>query len=117
MHTDLFNWRGNYMPKMPPIHLEGSFLGGPPLKALLFVAATSLGLFAWVLSPILALLVLIGMFALLPIERRARISFVVIGCLSICLGAALAVGDLPFSQIAALKLYGSPCLAAISGML
>jgi predicted cation transporter len=105
------------MPKMPAIHVEGSFLGGTPRKAWPFVVAIALGVLAWVLSPMMALLVLIGVTVLLPIERRARMSLVIIGCLSICLGAALAVGDLPFSQIAALKLQGSPCLETISGML
>ncbi|MCX6676427.1 MAG: DUF1646 family protein [Methanothrix sp.] len=91
-------------------------LEGTPLKAVLTAMVVVLGLFAWILSPVLALLVLIGMAGLLPIERRARTSLVIIGCLSIGLGAALATGDLPISQIAALKLQGSPYQAAISGM-
>jgi predicted cation transporter len=91
-------------------------LEGTSLKAVLTAMVVMLGIFAWVLSPILALLVLIGLAGLLPIERRARTSLVIIGCLCIGLGAALAAGDLPFSQIAALKLQGSPYQAALSGL-
>jgi len=91
-------------------------LKGTPLKIVLTAMVVVLGLFSWMLSPILAIVVLIGMAGLLPIERRARTSLVIIGCLSIGLGAALATGDLPFSQIAALKLQGSPYQAAISCM-
>jgi predicted cation transporter len=92
-------------------------LKGTPLKVVLTVMVVVLGLFAWILSPILALLVLIGMAVLLPIEHRARTSLVIIGCLSVGLGAALATGDLLVSQIAALKLQGLPYQAATSGML
>jgi predicted cation transporter len=97
------------MLQMPP-------LKGTPLKIVLTAMVVVLGLFSWMLSPILAIVVLIGMAGLLPIERRARTSLVIIGCLSIGLGAALATGDLPFSQIAVLKLQGSPCQAALSCM-
>lgn len=83
-------------------------LEGTPLKAVLTVMVVVLGLFAWILSPVLAFLVLIGMAGLLPIELKARASLVIIGCLFIGLGAALATGDLSISQIAALKLQGSP---------
>ena len=96
--------------------LQVSELKGTSQKVVLTAMVIMLGLFAWVLSPVLALLVLIGVAGLLPIERRARTSLVIIGCLSIGLGAALATGDLPFSQIAALKLQGSPYQAAVSGM-
>jgi len=96
--------------------LQMTPLKGTPLKIVLTAMVVVLGLFSWMLSPILAIVVLIGMAGLLPIERRARTSLVIIGCLSIGLGAALATGDLPFSQIAALKLQGSPYQAAISCM-
>jgi len=96
--------------------LQMTPLKGTPLKIVLTAMVVVLGLFSWMLSPILAIVVLIGIAGLLPIERRARTSLVIIGCLSIGLGAALATGDLPFSQIAALKLQGSPYQAAISCM-
>jgi predicted cation transporter len=89
-------------------------LMGTPLKVVLTAMVVVLGISAWILSPVLALLVLIGMAGLLPLEKRARTSLVIIGCLSIGLGAALATGDLPISQIASLKLQGSPYQAAIS---
>jgi len=105
------------MQQMTLTHVKGFLFKGATLKALLATMVVVLGLFAWFLSPILAFLVLIGVVGLLPIERRARASLLIIGCLSIGLGAALATADLPISQIAALKLQGSPYQATISGML
>ncbi len=103
------------MLKMIPIRAEGSILKGTPLKASLAAIVVVLGLFAWTISPILAFLALLGVVGLLPIERRVRTSLVLIGCISIGIGAALATVDLPLSQIAALKLLGSPIQAAVSG--
>ena len=97
--------------------LQMTPLEGMSLKAVITAMVVVLGLFALSLSPVLALLILIVMAWLLPIERRARTSLLMVGCFSICLGAALATVDVPISQIAALKLQGSPYLAAISGML
>jgi len=103
------------MLKMFPIRAEDSFLKGTPLKASLTAIVVVLGLFAWTISPVLAFLALLGVVGLLPIERRVRTSLVIIGCISIGIGAALATVDLPLSQIAALKLLGSPIQAAVSG--
>jgi predicted cation transporter len=103
------------MLKMIPIRAEGSILKGTPLKASLAAIVVVLGLFAWTISPILAFLALLGVVGLLPIERRVRTSLVLIGCISIGIGAALATVDLPLSQIATLKLLGSPIQAAVSG--
>src|SRR5512137_649578 len=61
---------------------EGAFLW-----AILSVIVVALGLCAWILTPILPLLVLVGALILLPIKGRARIGFLIIGCLSIGLGA------------------------------
>jgi predicted cation transporter len=97
--------------------LSSSLLVGIPLKATLSVIAVVLGLLAWILTPILPLLVLIVAAKLLPIGGKAKTGFLIIGCLSIGLGAALSTGDLPISQIAALKLLGSPYQTTISGML
>jgi len=94
--------------------LQMTPLEGTSLRAVIIAMVVVLGLFAWSFSPVLALLMLIVMVWLLPIERRARTSLLIVGCLSIGLGAALATGDVPISQIAALKLQGSPYLAAIS---
>jgi len=91
-----------------PIHIEGSLLEGSRLKVVLAVIVVVLGLSAWLLTPILPLLVLIGAVRLLPIGGgRVRTGFLIIGCLSIGLGAALSTADLPSSEIAALKLLGS----------
>ena len=73
----------------------------------LSVIVVALGLSASILTPILPLLALIGAVRLLPIGGRIRTGFLIIGCLSIGLGAALSTGDLPSSEIAALKLLGS----------
>jgi predicted cation transporter len=89
-------------------HKENSFLAGTPQKAIFVVMAALLGLLAYIITPILPLLVLFGVARLLPMEHRMRTSLLLIGCLSIGLGAALTTADLPFSQIAALKLHGSP---------
>ena len=90
-----------------PNHIEGSLLEGTLLKVVLSVIVIVMGLSASILTPILPLLVLIGAVRLLPIGGRVRTGFLIIGCLSIGLGAALSTGDLPSSEIAALKLLGS----------
>ena len=86
--------------------IEGSFLEGTPLKVVIFLIVVVLGLSAFVLTPIMPFLALIGVAMLLPIERRARTSLMIIGCLSIGLGAALSTADLPSSEIATQKLLG-----------
>lgn len=99
-----------YMPQMIS-------LGGTSIKVLSIALVVMLGIFSWVLSPVLALLVLVVAARLLPVERRARAGLVIIGCLCIGFGAAIAAGDLPIiSQIAALKLLGSPYQAALNGI-
>ena len=103
------------MRRMFSIWAEGSFLKWTSLKALLTAIVAVLGLFAWTISPVLAFLALFGAVGLLPIERRVRTSLAIIGCISIVIGAALATMDFPLSQIAALKLMGSPVQAAVSG--
>jgi predicted cation transporter len=90
-----------------PNHIEGSLLEGTLLKVILSAIVVVLGLSASILTPILPLLVLIGAVRLLPIGGRVRTGFLIIGCLSIGLGAALSAADLPSSEIAALKLLGS----------
>ena len=92
-------------------------LEGPSGRAVLTAIVIVLGLFASIFSPLLSVLLLIGVVALMPIDRVARVSLAIIGCISIGLGAALATGDLPVSQIATLKLFGSPVQAAISSII
>lgn len=87
--------------------IEISFLERTPLKVVVSLIVVLLGLSAFVLTPILPFLALIGIAMLLPLERRARTSLVIIGCLSIGLGAALSTADLPSSEIATQKLLGS----------
>jgi predicted cation transporter len=97
--------------------VEASFFEGASLKVVLTIMVVVLGLLAWIITPVLPLLALIGAAKLLPIERGARASFVVIGFAAIGLGAALTTADLPLSQIAILKLQGSAYQATLSGML
>jgi len=89
-------------------HKEGHSLAGTPLKAIFILAAALLGLLSYIITPILPILALIGAARFLPMEHRMRTSLLLIGCLSIGLGAALTTVDLPFSQIAYLKLHGLP---------
>jgi predicted cation transporter len=108
---------GAFFGRIPSLNrIEGSFLKGIPLKAGISLVAVVLGLFSLVLTPILPFMALIGVAKLLPLDRRARTGLVIVGCLSIALGAVLTAGDLPSSQIAAMKLLGSPNQAALSGM-
>lgn len=86
---------------------EASLLKGDFFKVILSILVAGLGLSASILTPIFPLVMLIGAARLLPIRGRAQMSFLIIGCLSIGLGAALSVGDLPSSEIAILKLMGS----------
>jgi predicted cation transporter len=100
-----------------PNDVQNTQLVRIPLKAVLFVSLVLLGLSAWILTPLLPLLALIVAARLLPIGGRAKMSFLIIGALMIGLGAALSTSDLPLSQIAVLKMLGSPYQATISGML
>ncbi len=96
--------------------LDVSFFEETPLKPALTITVVMLGLLSWIVTPILSVLVLIGVAKFLPIENRVRASLLVIGCISIGLGVALNAMDLPLSQIAALKLLGPPNQAPISGI-
>lgn len=109
---------GTFIRRMLQLNrVDVSFFEGTPLKAVLTIIVFALGLLSLVVTPILPFLVLIGVAKLLPIESRARASLLVIGCISIGLGVAMTTADLPLSQIAALKLQGSPYQATITGML
>jgi len=89
-------------------HIDASLLKGGFLMAVLSIVVVMLGLSASILTPVLPLIMLIGVTRFLPIGGgRAKMSFLIIGCISIGLGAALSVADLPSSEIAILKLLGS----------
>ncbi len=88
-------------------HRNASLLKGAFLMVVLSSIVVTLGLSASILTPILPLVMLISAVRLLPIGGgRARMGFLIIGCLSIGLGAALSTADLPSSDIATLKLLG-----------
>jgi predicted cation transporter len=111
---------GAFLRLIPSLNrAEGPLLKGIPLKVGISLVAVVLGLSSMVLTPILPFLALIGVAKLLPLDPRARASLVIIGCLPIAIGTVLTLttGDLPSSQIAALKLLRSPTQAALSDML
>jgi predicted cation transporter len=100
-----------------PNDVQGTLLERIPLNAVLFVSLVLLGLSAWILTPLLPLLALIVASKIFPIKGRAKASFLIIGALLIGFGAAVSTSDFPLSQIAAMKLLGSPYQMTISGML
>jgi predicted cation transporter len=67
-----------------------------------------LGLSAYILNPIVPLLVIFGSAKLFPLEHRQRSGFLAVGCLFIVLGTALAYSGLPLSPIATTRLQGFP---------
>ncbi|HIP63080.1 MAG TPA: DUF1646 domain-containing protein [Archaeoglobus profundus] len=76
----------------------------------LFVALViiGLGLISSIISVIVASIILSEIALTLPIERRKKIEFVVIGCFALGLGAALTPVGEPLSTIAVSKLKGEP---------
>jgi len=66
-----------------------------------------LGLLAAIITPILSFFVLVEAVNHLPITHKTRAKITVLGCLSIFLGAALALVDGPSSAIAITKMQGA----------
>ena len=82
-----------------------------PLNVVLIIIIVVLGLLAVLITPILPLFAL-GMIAFfLPLDRRAKTKFEMMGGLSTAMGAFTIV-DLPLSQIASMRLDGSPFTTA-----
>ena len=77
-----------------------------PLNVVLATIVVVLGLSATLFTPILPLLVLGVIAFFLPFGRRATIKFVMIGALSIAMGALTTV-DLPLSLTTTMRLEGS----------
>ena len=88
-----------------------------PLNVVLTTIIVVLGLLAVLITPILPLFAL-GMIAFfLPIDRRATTrKFVILGSLSIALGALTTV-DLPLFPIISMRLEGLPFIATLLAML
>jgi predicted cation transporter len=80
-----------------------------PLNVMLTIIIVVLGLSAIIITPILSLFALGIMAFLLPINIRELTKFVMIGGLSIVLGALTAV-DLPLSPITFMRVEGAGAL-------
>jgi predicted cation transporter len=78
-----------------------------PLNVMLTMIIVVLGLSATIITPILPLFALGAIAFFLPVGRREIIKFVMIGALSIALGALTTV-DLPLSLTTTMRLEGSP---------
>jgi predicted cation transporter len=78
-----------------------------PLNVMLTMIIVVLGLSATILTPILPIFALGSIAFFLPVGRRATIKFVMLGALSIALGALTTV-DLPLSLTTTMRLEGSP---------
>jgi predicted cation transporter len=78
-----------------------------PLNVVLTMNIVVLGLLATIITPILPLFALGAIAFFLPIDRRTKAKFSMMGGFSIALGA-LTTLDLPYSIITTMRLDGSP---------
>ncbi|HUS76949.1 MAG TPA: DUF1646 family protein [Methanothrix sp.] len=77
------------------------------MKVIFLEIVVVLGLLAAIVTPILSFFVLVEAVNHLPLTRKARANITVLGCLSIFLGAALAMVEGPSSTIAIIKTQGA----------
>lgn len=77
------------------------------MKVIFLEIVVVLGLLAAIITPILAFFVLVEAVNHLPLTRKTRAKITIFGCLSIFLGAALALVDGPSSAIAITKMQGA----------
>ncbi|MHB8120165.1 MAG: DUF1646 family protein [Methanothrix sp.] len=77
------------------------------MKVIFLEIVVVLGLLAAIITPILSFFVLVEAVNHLPLTRRTRAKITIFGCLSIFLGAALALVDGPSSAIAITKMQGA----------
>jgi predicted transcriptional regulator len=82
-----------------------------PLNVVLATIVVVLGLLAAIIKPILPLFMLGTIAFFFPLDGRAKTKFVMTGALSTAMGAFTIV-DLPLSQIASMRLEGSPFTTA-----
>ncbi len=85
-----------------------SLLKAVPLKILVLVMVTLLGLASSLITAIIAALLLVELVNAMPMDRKTRVSVVIIACFSIGLGAVLTPVGEPLSTIAITKLQGPP---------
>ena len=86
------------------------------LNVLLTAIIVVLGLSATLITPILPLFVLGTIAFFLPLDRRATIKFVMMGALSIALGALTTI-DLLLSPITSMRMEGSPFITPFFAIL
>ncbi|MBN1322811.1 MAG: DUF1646 family protein [Methanotrichaceae archaeon] len=91
-----------------PDGMNNSFIDGITLKVIFFEIVVVLGLLAGIVTPIIPFFVLVEVVHLLPIERKARASLMLLACLSVLLGAAATPGGGPYSTIAVTTIGGQP---------
>jgi predicted cation transporter len=77
------------------------------MKVIFLEIVVVLGLLAAIITPILSFFVLVEAVNHLPLTRKTRAKITILGCLSIVLGAALALVDGPSSAIAITKMQGA----------
>jgi predicted cation transporter len=77
------------------------------MKVIFLEIVVVLGLLAAIITPILSFFVLVEAVNHLPLTRKTRAKITIFGCLSIFLGAALALVDGPSSAIAITKMQGA----------
>lgn len=85
-----------------------SMSDGISLKVVFFEIVVVLGLLASIITPIIPFFVLVEVVHLLPIEKRARASLMILTCLSVGLGAFVTPAGEPLSTIAITKIEGEP---------
>ncbi len=83
-----------------------------PVKIIVFLIVSILGLFSSVITAIIASLLLVELMNCLPLDRQTKINVIIIACFSIGLGAVLTPVGEPLSTIAITKLQGEPYNAA-----
>jgi predicted cation transporter len=76
------------------------------MKVIFLEIVVVLGLLAAIITPILSFFMLVEAVNHLPLTRKTRAKITILGCLSISLGAALALVDGPSSAIAITRMQG-----------
>lgn len=76
------------------------------MKVILLEIVVVLGLLAAIITPILSFFMLVEAVNHLSLTRKTRAKITILGCLSISLGAALALGDGSSSAIAIARMQG-----------
>ena len=91
-------------------HFEGLnhyLQDGTTLKVIFFEIVVVLGLLASILTPILLFFVLMEVVNHLPLKRKTQARLTILACISICLGAIMALVEEPYSTLAVMKMQGA----------